>query len=313
MSKRTILTKARAPRARLGLVALALALVLGLMAAGIVLTHAQSKNRILRNFGTHAAGSAGFVSTYVAQQGARADTERATLPRRTTGTDHEFESIVTSFGSKNAGLLDSSGRLLDLIPLKPAAIGTKVAAELPQVLEARSGRIGVSGVFQSVASGASVISIAAPFQTPQGLRVFAIGYPVTGSVLAIFVEHATAQKRHVVLPVDAKGNVIAASPRTPATTLQRGAQRWRGPRPTPRRQREGARPLLQVRRGAGGGHSVAVGRRRAGRCAVRIDQRLGTVASVDRLCRDRAARARGAGALLANPHARVPRRSSPRA
>jgi signal transduction histidine kinase/DNA-binding response OmpR family regulator len=223
MSKRTILTRARAPRARLGLVAAALALVLGLMAGGIVLTHQQSKSRIVHNFHTRAAGSAGFVSTYVAQQGARETLSAQRFLAGRPGPSTEFESIVTSFGSKNAGLLASSGRLIDLIPLKPAAIGTKVAAKLPQVLEAESGHIGVSGVFPSVARGASIISIAAPFPTREGRRVFAIGYPVTGSVMAIFVEHATAEKGHVVFLIDTKGNVIAASPRTAATTLQAGS------------------------------------------------------------------------------------------
>jgi signal transduction histidine kinase/DNA-binding response OmpR family regulator len=223
MSKRAILTKAQDPRARLGLVALALAVVLGLMAGGIVLTHEQSKNQILRNFHTRAEGSAGFVSTYIAQQGARETLSAQRFLAGRPGPTTEFESIVTSFGSKNAGLLDSSGRLIDLIPLKPAAIGTMVAAKLPQVVAAQSGHIGVSGVFPSIARGASIISIAAPFPTPDGRRVFAIGYPVTGSVMAIFVEHATAEKGHVVFLVDAKGNVIAASPRTAATTLQAGS------------------------------------------------------------------------------------------
>ena len=223
MSKPAILTRAQTPRARLGLVALALAVVLGLMAGGIVLTHAQSKNQILRNFDTRAAGSAGFVSTYVAQQGARETLSAQRFLAGRPGPSTEFESIVTSFGSKNAGLLDSSGRLIDLIPLKPAAIGTMVAAKLPQVVEAQSGRIGVSGVFPSIARGASIISIAAPFPTADGRRVFAIGYPVTGSVMAIFVEHATAEKGHVVFLIDAKGNVIAASPRTAAVTLQAGS------------------------------------------------------------------------------------------
>jgi signal transduction histidine kinase/DNA-binding response OmpR family regulator len=220
MSKRSILTRAQAPRARLGLVAFALALVLGLMAGGIVLTHEQSKNQILRNFHTRAAGSAGFVSTYVAQQGARQTLSAQRFLAGRPGPSTEFESIVTSFGSKNAGLLDSSGRLIDLIPLKPSTIGTKVAAKLPQVIEAESGRVGVSGVFPSIARGASIISIAAPFPTPGGRRVLAIGYPVAGSVMAIFVEHATAEKGHLAFLIDARGNIIAASPPTVAKTLQ---------------------------------------------------------------------------------------------
>src|ERR1700677_280051 len=92
MSKPAILTKTQAPRARLGLVALALAVVLGLIAGGIVLTHEQSKNRILRDFDTHAAGSAEFVSTYVAQQGARETLSAQRFLAGRPGPSTEFES-----------------------------------------------------------------------------------------------------------------------------------------------------------------------------------------------------------------------------
>jgi hypothetical protein len=212
MSKRAILTNARGPQVRLVLVAFVLLVLLGLLAGGITLTHERSKSQILKNFDARASSSAGFVSTYVAQQGARQTLSAQRFLAGKPGASTEFESIVTSFGSKNAGLLDSSGRLLDLIPLKPSAIGTNVATKLVQVREAESGRIGVSGVFPSIARGAPVISIAAPFPTREGRRVFAIGYPVAGSVMAIFAEHASSDRGHLVLLVDSSGNIIAASP-----------------------------------------------------------------------------------------------------
>jgi signal transduction histidine kinase/DNA-binding response OmpR family regulator len=220
MSKRAILTNARGPQVRLALVAFVLLVLLGLLAGGVTLTHERSKSQILKNFDARASSSAGFVSTYVAQQGARQTLSAQRFLAGKPGASTEFESIVTSFGSKNAGLLDSSGRLLDLIPLKPSAIGTNVATKLVQIREAESGRIGVSGVFPSIARGAPVISIAAPFPTREGRRVFAIGYPVAGSVMAIFAEHASSDRGHLVLLVDSSGNIIAASPQTAATTFK---------------------------------------------------------------------------------------------
>jgi len=68
-----------------------------------------------------------------------------------------------------------------------------------------------------------VIAIAVPYPTRYGRRVFSPAYPVAGSVLAIFVKHAIAQRQHLVLLLDDSGHVIAASPQTSATTLRRAS------------------------------------------------------------------------------------------
>src|SRR5271163_2666100 len=219
MSRPDILTRASTSRTRLGLAALALAAVLGVIAVGIALTHEQTKSQILTNFKARGAISAGFVSTYLSEQASR---ETLTAQRYLAGRQGfttEFERLLASFGSEAGGLLDSSGRLLAIAPQEPAVLGTRAAANLSHIKAAEAGHVAVSGVFLSVARGNPVVAIAVPYPTPEGRRVFAVGYPVAGSVLGTFVEHSVATKAHLVLLIDANGAIIAASPRTAATTL----------------------------------------------------------------------------------------------
>src|SRR5271154_6484444 len=133
MSRPDILTRASTSRTRLGLAALALAAVLGVMAVGIVLIHERTKSQILTNFKARGATSAGFVSTYLSEQASR---EILTAQRYLAGREgltSEFERLLASFGSEAGGLLDSSGRLLAIAPPKPAALGTLAAAKLPHI------------------------------------------------------------------------------------------------------------------------------------------------------------------------------------
>jgi signal transduction histidine kinase/DNA-binding response OmpR family regulator len=209
----------QAPRVRLAFVAFALVVVLGVVAAGIALSHSQTKNQILTRFQARATSSADFVSTYVTQQAVRekAAAERFLAGRH--GLARALDVLDVSFGSEAGALIDDSGRLLEITPATPSVIGTKVAAKLVQVREAEAGRVGVSGVFPSVARAIPIIAIAVPFPTPQGRRVFVVGYPATGSVLGIFVAHTIVQKQHLVLLVDGADNIIAASPASSAKTL----------------------------------------------------------------------------------------------
>src|SRR5271163_1323632 len=219
MNRPDILTRASTSRIRLGLAALALATVLGVMAVGIVLIHQRSKTQILTNFKARGAISAGFVSTYLSEQAAR---ETLTAQRYLAGREGlttEFERLLASFGSEAGGLLDNSGRLLAIAPRNPAVLGTRAAAKLSHIKSAEAGRAAVSGVFLSVARGKPVVAIAVPYPTPEGRRVFAVGYPVAGSVLGIFVEHTIAYKQHEVLLMDTAGNIVVASPQSSATTL----------------------------------------------------------------------------------------------
>jgi signal transduction histidine kinase/CheY-like chemotaxis protein/HPt (histidine-containing phosphotransfer) domain-containing protein len=204
---------------RLGLVALALVVVLGLVAGGVEFSRAQSKDGILTRLQERAATSSGFVSTYVSLQAAREKVVAQRFLAGRAGFSKNLGTLESTFGGTTALLVANSGRLLDSVPYNAAVVGTDVAVKRANISEAESGRVGVSDVVTALITGKPVIGIAVRFPTPAGHRVFAVAYPVAGSVLSIFVEHTIAQKQHEVLLIDATGNIIAASPQTSASTL----------------------------------------------------------------------------------------------
>jgi signal transduction histidine kinase/DNA-binding response OmpR family regulator/HPt (histidine-containing phosphotransfer) domain-containing protein len=213
--------RTRDSKTPLVIVGAAFAVVLALIATGITLSHSQSRAGIVTRFEARAVASADSAATFVAEQAQR---QKLSSERYLTGNGSSLSRVVdtldAAFGSKNAAVLDSAGRLLEITPATPAVIGTKTAAKLVQIREAESGKVGVSGVFTSVSQHKPIVAIAVPFATPTGRRVFVVGYPTAGSVLATFVDQTIVQKQHLVLLVDARGGIIAASPNGRAPTLR---------------------------------------------------------------------------------------------
>jgi hypothetical protein len=65
------------------------------MGAGIALSHEQSKSQILSNFSGKGATSAGFVSTFLAQQAAREARTAHQLLSGREALNSRFQLIVT--------------------------------------------------------------------------------------------------------------------------------------------------------------------------------------------------------------------------
>lgn len=220
------LTLARLTLARLvrrqratGLAAVALALLLAAMAAAIVLSQRQSETRILGNFRLRGTSSATFVSTYLDEQAAR----EQQAAREFLSTAHvsatRFAIVASAFGSGAAVLLDHTGRLIDVIPAKSSLLGQPIASRYAHLAAAERGRVAVSNVVASAARGVPVSALAVPYPTRYGRRVFSAAYPVSGSVLQALVDHAISYRQHDVYLVDGAGRLLAASPRTAASTL----------------------------------------------------------------------------------------------
>jgi signal transduction histidine kinase/DNA-binding response OmpR family regulator len=206
-------------RRRLSVVAFALVVVLALVAGGIVVSRQDSKNGILVRFQARAASSAGSVSSYVSQQAQRERLSARRFLSARTGLSTALATLTSSLGGNTAVVLDDSGRVLDSVPRKPALIGTKFA-DVPDIVAAESGRVVVSAANKSVVTGKAVIGISVSFMTPEGVRVFSVGYPTPGSTLASLVDHTIVQKQHVVVLLDNTGTVIAASPSIGSSRLR---------------------------------------------------------------------------------------------
>jgi diguanylate cyclase (GGDEF)-like protein len=193
--------------------------VLGMLAAGIQLTHEQARHQTLANLKARSETTAQFASTLLSEQAVR---EGETAERFLSGRarlEPEFDRVVATFGSGAGVLLDGSGRLLEVVPSAPALIGQRIAPRYAHLTRAEEGHVAVSGVVRSAALSKPVVAVAVPFSTPQGRRVFSVAYPVAGSVLAALVDHTIAYPQHLVALVDASGAIAAESPRTTATAL----------------------------------------------------------------------------------------------
>jgi diguanylate cyclase (GGDEF)-like protein len=201
------------------LASLGLLLLLGMMATAIVLSQHQSKAHLLSNLRLRGTSSAQFVSTYLDEQ-ARREQQAA---RRFLSAAHvsptRFELVTGAFGSGAAVLLDRGGRLLDVVPATSSLLGRPIASRYAHLASAERGAIAFSNVVPSAVRGAPVMAVAVPFSTPRGRRVFSAAYPAAGSALDALVDHTISYRAHQVFLVDGAGRLLAASPRTGASTL----------------------------------------------------------------------------------------------
>jgi diguanylate cyclase (GGDEF)-like protein len=196
-----------------------LAVLLGMIAVGIVLTQRQSRSHILSNFALRGTTSATFVSTFVSQQADR-ETDAAQQLLAVPHVSHErFQGVVAAFGSGAAVLLDSAGRVLDTVPADRSLLGKPIAGRYAHLAAAERGQVAISNVVPSAAQHLPVTAIAVPFASTRGRRVFSAAYGVYGSTLEAFVAHTITYRQHKVFLIDSAGRLIAASPRQHATTL----------------------------------------------------------------------------------------------
>jgi diguanylate cyclase (GGDEF)-like protein len=196
-----------------------LAVLMATIATGIVLTQQQARSRILSNLALRGTTSATFASTFLSQQ---ADHERETAQRFLAAphvTPQRFQMVVAAFGSGSAVLLDSSGRVLDVVPTDRSLLGKPIAARYAHLTAAEHGHLAISNVVPSAVRKLPVTAVAVPFATPQGRRVFSAAYGVSGSTLGALVDHTITYSQHEVFLEDSTGHLIAASPAGHASTL----------------------------------------------------------------------------------------------
>jgi diguanylate cyclase (GGDEF)-like protein len=201
------------------LAGLGLCVLLTVLAVAIVGSQEQSHKQLRTNFALRATSSATLVSTYLAEQAQR---ERNTATRFLAEphvSTQRFDLVVSAFGGVAAGLLDSHGKLLGVVPSDPALIGQQFATRYRHFEAAERGSIAISNVVQSAVKSLPVMAVAVPYSTPQGRRVFSVAYHAAGSTLNAFVDHTIAYPQHEVFLVDPAGRLLSASPRTGAQSL----------------------------------------------------------------------------------------------
>ncbi|MEU4622595.1 PAS domain S-box protein [Actinoplanes sp. NPDC023801] len=127
-------------------------------------------------------------------------------------SERDFTRSVGGFGYPAAVLLDSEGRLLQVIPSNPAVIGERIADRYPHLRTAvDEGRPAVSPVVASAARGLPVVAFAVPFDTSSGLRVFSGAVPVGKGPIATYLRSAITLERVKVNLVDDSDAIVAAN------------------------------------------------------------------------------------------------------
>ena len=118
-----VVNPARSRAWPLALASLALLVLLGTLSAGIILSRQQSRSHILSTFALRGSSSATFVSEFLMQQATHEQQAAQQFLAGGRVSRERFRLVVAAFGSGAAMLLDSSGRLLDVVPSDPALIG----------------------------------------------------------------------------------------------------------------------------------------------------------------------------------------------
>jgi diguanylate cyclase (GGDEF)-like protein len=209
----------------MSLIALVTVLLVGSAAGSIFVAQHQARTHSLNTFQLRDRNYADFVSTYLSQQESREHNLASTSLTSAVVSPEQQKLVTSAFGSDASVLLDAGGRVLDIVPDDPALVGVPIAGRYPQLTSAEHGQGAVSGVVPSAAKSLPVIAIAVPFKTPQGRRVFSVGYQVGGSALKAFVDHAVPYRLHDVFLVDSSNHIVAASPPSSASTLGQASAR----------------------------------------------------------------------------------------
>ena len=138
-----------------------------------------------------------------ARRGLRLSARRPTLPGLTNTSG--------ALGVSAAILLDRDGRVLEVLPAKPALVGTIIIGRYPHLRAAVAGRAAVSNVVSSAVRGDPVVAFAAPFETRWGGRVFSGAFSVAKTPVGAYMSRVIVIPGRRVYLVDAIGSLIASS------------------------------------------------------------------------------------------------------
>ena len=202
------------PRIRLIAVMLWLGVVAGIVGGVVHLQNAERRS-LRQRLTTRTVLGADFVQSYVDDLLDGQQTEAANLFASRSLPDDGLWLWTVARGYPAAVLLDDQGRVLQVVPAKPALIGQELASKYDHLRTAVAGRRAISAVVPSAVEGKPIVAFAVPFETPAGRRVLSGGFDVSAGPLSSFVDTVTPAKRHATYLLDANSAIVASSPRQP--------------------------------------------------------------------------------------------------
>jgi len=183
--------------------------------AGLVLflgnSQRDGRRLIVARTQTRVQLGAEFATLYVKDLLSRERTEGLISLEGRDVSGATFDRVARGMGLSAAVLLDSKGRLLQVLPADPALIGVAIGGKYAHLASAVAGRAAVSDVVPSAARHLPVVGFATPFQTASGRRVFSGAYDVSRTPLGAYLREMTSLPGRRVYLVDAQGELIASS------------------------------------------------------------------------------------------------------
>lgn len=174
-------------------------------------SQATARREVAQRLEARTASGAEFASLYVRDILSRE--RRLAMIGLAAGrtTPQSLARASDAVGVSAAILLDRNGRVLQILPAKPALLGKVVTGKYHHLAAAVAGRAAVSNVVPSAALGLPVVAFATPFATASGRRVFSGAFNVSATPLGAYVSHMILTPGRRVYLVDATGSVIASS------------------------------------------------------------------------------------------------------
>ncbi len=196
-----------------------LLLLLGTLAAAIVLSQGSASSQVRSSFTLRGKASAGFAATAVAEQASHElhAAERFLAAPRVDGRD--LELVTTTLGSRTSVLLDGSGKVLAAYPSNGSQRDVAIVSADADLSAAEHGRTTIAGLIYSPGSGLATTAVTVSYATSSGRRILSADYSATNLSLDALVDHTISYPQHAVYLVDSSGRIVAASPRTSAVTL----------------------------------------------------------------------------------------------
>ena len=193
--------------------ALILLALFSLLAFGELSSQASAQRGLQSRFESRLSNASDFLTDYIT---AELHHEESLAEARLSGpvvSQSQFDSFAQDFQFGPSLLLNSRGRVLDVIPREASLIGVDIAPKYSHLKIALSGRENVSQVVSSAVQHIPVVAFAVPFPTPQGRRVMSGTLQIASGPLGDYLQSVRSIPGSSIYLVDDSNMVIASAPR----------------------------------------------------------------------------------------------------
>lgn len=175
---------------------------------------AQARRALADRFESRAVLTGSFTRAFVDD---RAERQRRQAERLLDGPAVDrraFDGVVTALELEEGLLLDRHGGLLHAWPARPELTGHDMTAEHAHLRTAVAGTVGVSALVPSGSADVPVVTVAVPFDSAAGRRVFSGTFAPTATALGAYLDSVVAFSGGSAYLVDDSGDVLAGDDAT---------------------------------------------------------------------------------------------------